>query len=1591
MLEGGEGDDVLNGGLGVNTVSYASSNNAVLVDLTRQGTLDSKGAIATTGTAQAGVLGDSSGDYLYGFVNIVGSAFDDTLSGDAKKNWIVGGNGADKIDGVGEGNTIDGGAGDDIIIANKGDVIDGGADFDLIDSWTGATSGITVTLGKDGAQSSVSGGLTLTIKNIESLNGTSFADVFVGNNLANNLVGNDGADKLSGLDGNDILLGGNGDDILTGGAGADELQGEGGNDTASYAGSTKGVTIDLQNNTGKGGDAEGDLLFGIENVTGSNFDDYIVAEDATVNLLDGGAGAGDTISYFGATGGFTIDLGKQYTVMNGVFGGANAQAIAGTGGTGDKLANFENVIGSDGNDKITGNASVNILEGGIGADTLIGVGAGDIVSYAGSSSQVFVSLGAVGGVQATEYDFGSGNAANGDAAGDILSGFAGVIGSKYDDYIIGAVGVAATLSGGDGNDLINGGLQADKLYGGDGDDLLAGGGGSDLINGGAGSDEIRFFGATSGITIALGKNATTAATVSGFAAGTTILDIENILGSLYADKFTGNDSANRFMGGSGNDVFFGMLGIDVLEGGANNDTLDGGAGADILDGGSGIDTVVYSASTSGVTVSLSEQGTYNLGDPDKGRGTTGNAMTGGDAAGDTLWGFENITGSKYDDQLTGDSASNIIDGGDGNDLLEGGVDADYLVGGNGNDTVSYRTSSAVSVSLLGQGTYNATTGVFTGGAEQSLSHAAGDKFSGIENLIGSSVNDTLIGDNNNNVIEGGNGADTLVGLLGSDTVSYASSGAGVTVNLGSSFQGTTDAVGENRTGGAAQSGGHAAGDFLYGFENIIGSEHNDILTAGDNGSTINAGDGDDKLFGTANKADKLYGGAGNDILNVGSSSGGDTLDGGDGIDTADFQFFGMTGLTITLGKNATTAATVSGGAAGIQIFAVENLIGADGADKFTASNEDIDNYFIGGVNNDMLSGMAGEDILEGGLHDDTLIGGADGDILDGGQGFDTVDYTTSSAAVTIEIGVQGKYVNIFDPSEGRSTAPTAQKGGDAEGDLFWGIERVIGSNFNDVLKGGPLSESYWLEGGAGDDLIYATAAQNERLIGGTNGAAGDTISFAGSVVEGVNIDLYRQGTYNSATKTFTGTTQQPAGGDAENDWISGFENVIGSGLTDTIRGDAGNNVIEGGGGGDYLIGGGGIDTVSYKSSFSGVTIRLDDQGAVDKNFIPTGPLPSAQLGGDADGDYLYGFRNIIGSDSAFADYLMGDKNDNVIDGGKGNDHLTGNAGLDTLRGGEGDDLFYAGGAAGAGADTYDGGVGYDYVTYDGETLGVTVTLGANGASATVTGGTNAANDKLISIEWLLGGSGADKFTGNNLAHTLDGNGGDDTLTGGTGDSFLSGGDGNDTIIASTGNIENYDGGINAETAGIGDTLSFATFGANTVVSIDLASNIHTVTGIGNLSATNFEHVIGGAGNDILIGNAFAATKLNGGAGNDRIQGGTAVDTFIGGAGNDIFVFTDAAQGKDIFSDFTNGDKLEINRAGFGGGLTGLDAGALLDQSYLVVGTAPVASVGLHGQFLYNTTNDTLYWDDDGIGANAAVEIGQFGSAVVLKLSDFTLV
>ncbi len=143
-------------------------------------------------------------------------------------------------------------------------------------------------------------------------------------------------------------------------------------------------------------------------------------------------------------------------------------------------------------------------------------------------------------------------------------------------------------------DVVYGGDGDDTMWTGGGDDSLYGGAGNDYLNGEAGIDTAFYSDATSGVTVNL---SITSAQNTGGGGTDTLLSIENLYGSEFADTLTGNSGDNTIWGGGGNDTISGGAGNDTLWGGAGNDTLNGDTGADLfmIQAGLGNDTVIGGA------------------------------------------------------------------------------------------------------------------------------------------------------------------------------------------------------------------------------------------------------------------------------------------------------------------------------------------------------------------------------------------------------------------------------------------------------------------------------------------------------------------------------------------------------------------------------------------------------------------------------------------------------------------------------------------------------------------------------------------------------------------------------------------------------------------------------------------------------------------------------------------------------------------------------------------------------------------------------------------------------------------------------------
>lgn len=1455
-LVGGQADDkfisgsglqsnAYDGQAGSDTVSYEASDAGVTVSLT------SFNDVTQTNDAQ--------GDTFTSIENFTGSAFQDNLIGDSGVNVLNGGAGDDTLEGLGGADQFSGGSGSDTV------------------SYIHSTLGVVASL-----STSFSLGPTVTPTN--DAVGDTYADV-------ENLTGSAYDDTLYGDSNNNILTGGLGDDTLEGMVGADTIDGGSGTDTISYAHASSlvaaSLTANLSNFTAQG-DAYGDIITNVENLTGSNFNDTLIG-DALDNIIQGGTGddtlegMGGADQLVGGTGNNTASYAHQADLGSGLgIVVSLADTSLNTGDAiGDSFSNIQNLIGSDYNDTLSGDSNANILTGGSGDDTLYGAGGTD-----------------------TLYG-GDGN-----------------------DFLVDDLAGAATITAGDGNDTIS--LTSyDSLV-----DTISGGSGTDTLQidvSGSTLYRIDLGTSTSQATIRTYWNAVFA-NLSGIdnvtASGSNYLFVymnnsdNTITGSssntgdqvYFSNSIAGLNidlTSGVVTGGSGNDqlynidsVYYGSDYSDYIIGTSGYNELGGGRGADYIDGGAGTDLARYDdGATGSVTVSLMSASINSA------LGITFTDI----AAGDTLVNIEQLSGSNYGDYLYGNGGDNSLISHNGDDVLEGMEGADFLEGGSNTDTASYAhaglASAGTETTTIGVGVVASLTTSFSVGPTVTASgDAAGDTYQNIENLLGSTFDDTLIGNSGVNVISGGTGNDILEGLGGgdtfngdggTDTVTYIHSTAGVVADLSNSRTGTNDAL----------------SDVFNSIENITGSNYNDTLYGNSSDNILDGGLGTNALDGGAGTDTASYlsataavtinlstssvtGGGGriDTLANMervigsnyadtitGSSSadwidgglGADTIDAGAGTDTISYDS-ATSGITITLGGSNSQGDTLSnfeniyGSAYGDTITGdssnntIEGGLGNDTLNGGGGSNtvsyayataavlvnissasvlsvsansasggegtDTLSNFIhiTGSAYNDTLIGDGSANTLTGGAGDDILVGGAGADTLVGGTGSDTASYANASSAVAVTINGTGTL-------------------GDANGDSLSGMDNLIGSAYNDTLTGDGNANT--IDGGLGNDTI--------------NGGAGtDTVTYA-TAASAVVVNLSNSGTNVS--------------GGAGSDILSNVENIVGSAYADTITGDGNANVIEGGLGNDTLNGGSGTDTVTYANASAAVNVNISSSAV-------SSVAANSASGGDGS-DTLSNFENITGS--AYNDILIGSSGNNSLDGGSGDDYLVG----------------------GAGADTLIGGSGTDTVSYNNAGSGVAATLGG----ATLTQTNDASGDTFSSIENLEGSAYNDTLYGNSAANTLTGGAGNDTLKGYDGNDIIDmtqgndtgyGGNGDDTFIVSVnsanlptrftgeGHTTTYNGGGDTvQLSGLvsGQNYSLSAL-ANVTDSCEILNIRDSVSSTISLSTTDIQNFVDSGNSSQLWIKAEAGDTLNINLNNDQ-----SVSSFSVYNGVDYVIYTGSTQ------------------------------------------------------------------------------------------------
>ena len=1034
---------------------------------------------------------------------------------------------------------------------------------------------------------------------------------------------------------------------------------------------------------------------------------------------------------------------------------------------------------------------------------------------------------------------------------------------------LGTGSTSTTISGGDDNDVLvlQGGLA--------GSNTIAGGAGQDTVDY---SELLASSGTAGAIVVDLAAH-TVRKFENGLLVGTdTLIGIEAIVGSRYADTISGSNNAESLDGAGGNDLISGAAGNDLIHGGDGDDTIrqsDWRADTTI-DGGSGVDTLDYSGLVEfgwGISLNLAS-------------GVAIKGNTGIPAGVDRISNIDAVVGTYLDDTLIGNIAANRLDGGDGrdtlvgdkgNDTVNGGAGDDYIEqnwdfesdaidGGSGNDTVNYNGLGTSIEADLQAGVVNKKYGTKLAGS---------DTIRNVEHLIGTDFNDTLRGSDKADILGGNEGNDLISGAGGNDTLK--------------GYHGNDTLVGDT------------------GDDHLDGDNGNDQLIAGDGRNALHGGDGDDTIEQQAMRSN-------------------DTIDGGDGLDILDYSavrydgtdaiFFG---LDIDMQDGTVSKFTPLSSFLKDRFRDIEGVIGSDRHDRI--SGNDGDNMLDGGAGKDTLDGGAGNDMLAGGEGNDVVNGAAGNDQLvqsafrgndklDGGTGWDKVDYSDveePSAKVVIDLaaGTGLKYVNDL------------KVGSDA----IRNIESVIGTRNDDRIAGSTNMEL--LDAGAGNDTL-ASGGGNDTLLGGDGddriaGAwQGDASLDGGSgrdVLDYSNLPAHSGSINSTLIINLAQSTVQKydAGKKSGTDRISGFESLVASAFDDEITGDdqantivagSGNDVINGRAGRDVINGGDGDDLVVQTEQFSNATIdggnghdivSYAELGyySVYVNLI-RGDVTKHRGDGVVSVDDVSNIEEFIGTFQA--DYFNGRNVADVFKGNLGIDVLHGNGGDDVLSGDEGDDLLFGE----EGNDDLGGGDGDDQLNGD---------AGKDNLNGGAGKDTLRGNDGM---DYLDGGDGDDLLDGGADNDLLYGRGGDDVLTGGTGNNLLEGGEGDDIFLANS--MSSSDTMVGGE--GI-DTVAYDiqfSGGPTATINANLATGKVLKFQNGSLVATDtlsgIEVLNGGVNNDTLMGSKNA-DSLHGNAGNDTINGGAGNDLLTGEGGDDRFNQFDL-NSSDTFSGDSGIDTLDYS-------------------------------------------------------------------------------
>lgn len=1261
-LNGGIGDDQLDGGTGADAMTGGAGNDTYVVDnagdtitelsgegldtvttstsLTLSANVENATLVGTdnlnaTGNTSANVLvGNSGANILLGLAGndeIRGADGNDTLDGGDGIDKLYGGTGDDSLAGGNDddhlygqaGNdSLNGGSGSDLLEGNEGnDTLVGGAGNDLLDGGTGADAmagglgddayivddvGDTITEAAGEGIETVNSSVSITLSaNVENLLLVGYDNInATGNAEANELIGNSGANQLLGLGGNDVLRGEGGDDVINGGTGNDSLDGGSGIDTLS------------------GG--LGDDTFFVDR-----------AEDVVIE------NAGEGIDTIRALANYTLSANVENLILEAEGGYID--------GTGNALANT-----------LTGNDYDNRLDGGAGADILIGKAGNDTYVVDTLSDQIVEGDGEGYDVVETALTYTLANTLEGLR----LTGTGNVDGYGND--------ASNSLSGNAGNNRLYGGAGNDWLEGNAGNDVLDGGADSDDLSGGSGDDTYYTDQRGDRINEAEGEGIDTE--IRSYESSYLLAGgVENLTltGTVYRGNgneldniITGNEVANNLWGREGNDTLIGGGGNDLLFGDVGQDLMIGGTGDDYYEIDDAGDVIVEQANEGDEMVRATVSWTLGANlerlavDGEADLSATGNDLDNG------LWGNVGnnvLTGGRGDDYLDGRSGNDVyvFNRGDGQDSVKtldvlGATDTlRFGAGILDSDVVAFQYDDNLFLEIKGSDEHVAFIDYFS--APTTLDGVAADyRIDRVEfanNVVwDQAMIQTVVDRANNNQAPVLNSfLPTLQAKAGTafsytvpaNTVTDPDPWDSITYSIRMSDGSAVPAWLHFDPKTLVLSGTPGAGDVgtlkfvLRGTDNYgywAGPYVNMTIGAPNRTPTLVSALADQSVAQGATFTYTVPSGAfsdpDGDTLTYAA-----TLADGSPLPT----WLSFNAATRSFSGAASTLGTVS-----VKVIAKDagNLSASDIFDitvsvqNLTLNGTSGNDTLNGGAGNDTLNGQAGNDRLNGAAGNDTLNGGSGADTMAGGSGNDTYVVDSTSDVVS-ELANEG--------TDLVQSSVTHTLSANVENLTLTGTSSIkgTGNTLDNVLIGNSAANT--LTGGAGNDTLDGGSG-SDTMIGGT----GDDTYF-------VNVSTDKITEYaNEGNDTVNSGVTLTLGSNLENLILSGSSAINGTGntLNNLLRGNGASNTLNGSSGNDILEGGAGNDVLTDTSG------KALFNGGAGTDTITGGSSAEIFLGGLGNDTYTTAGGNDI------ILFNKGDGQDTFASGGTGSDTLSlGGAGL----------------------------------------------------------------------------------------------------------------------------------------------------------------------------------------------------------------------------------------------------------------------------------------------------------------------------------------